>query len=144
MTTTSEQIESGGPEKRRAKIESPEQALIRIDQEDHELIASEDWTEVVEGFSLGTLKLAAIRWCQLSHRRVLSTESPKPREDRDADRPFQAYLDLMWAHYRKKTGAAARAEAGLLVAIFAAVKPRQLVEEAMTRAEFGERYTKGA
>jgi len=142
MSTTEPRVETTSRTARHTpkKVETPEQALIRVDQHDHELVEAEDWAAVVEQWPIGTLKLAAIRWCQRDHRRVLSPEPPQRAAPATGDRPLQAFVDQLWAHYRKMTGAQARAEAGLLVSIFATVGPRQIVEKAMTRQQFSQRF----
>lgn len=56
------------------------------------------------------------------------------------DAEFAAYLDALWSHYRRMTGSQARADVGATATVFSIVKPRQLVEDAMTREQFAERW----
>lgn len=86
----------------------------------------------------------AERFLPMIWNKVLSPERTRRAYQRpppSGEDAFSAFVDLLWSRYRTMTGKQARSEAGALVAVFADVKPNQIVEQAMTRAQFRERYT---
>lgn len=120
-----------------ARIETPDQALIRVDRDNHELVEAEDWNAVTDKWSAGTLKLAAIRWCQRDHRRVLSPEPPKPRQQASGEAGMYA---LLWLAVRALTREQGLQLAGRLKDVFTPLKRGQRLDEAMTQEQFVERF----
>jgi hypothetical protein len=140
MAATVETTEST-TRRRSAEELSPEAWLLKLAEDDPSIKEDKDFRYISGLAPVGVARAFTERHLPL----IWSKLFPDGRSKKATPRPvtgeaeFQAFVDVLWARYHRMTGAQARSEAGALVAIFAAVKPKQLVEEAMTREQFGER-----
>lgn len=144
-------VENGkARERRRPEDLSPEAWLLKIAKEQPELIDEKD-VEYLGSIAPSSVLAACFErfipmiWNKVlypghSRRKDTPRASLKARARQSGEAAIQAYIDMQWMHYRRMTGEQARSEAGGLVAIFTIVKARQLVENAMTREQFGKKF----
>lgn len=138
------------PRRSRRTVEdlSPEAWLLKVSREQSELIDDKDFRYLSSVAPASVLQACTERYLPMIWSKVLFPNKARPQA---AARPtgaaeLEAFIDVLWVRYRKMTGAQARGEAGALVTVFAGVKPKQTIEAAMTREQFGQRFAaaKGA
>lgn len=129
---------------RRTVVEelSPEAWLLRITAERHELIADKDFRFIASLMPGPVMQQCAERYLPLIWNKVLHTGRVPASHGRPvtADAELATFIELLWARFRKMTGQQARDDAHALVGVFSTVKPQQVVEDAMTREQFAERF----
>ena len=129
------------PRRRTIEELSPEAWLLKVAKERPELVDEKDFRFLSSIAPASVLAACTERYLPMIWSKVLfptKRQEMQPRATGEAE--FQAFIDVLWVRYRKMTGAQARSEAGALVTVFARVRPKQLVEQAMTREQFGERF----
>jgi hypothetical protein len=131
------------PSRRSVEELSPEAWLLRVQQDQPDPVEEKDFRYLASIAPASVLQSCTERYLPMIYSKVLfpgkgrGSERP-PRATGDAE--VAAFVDALWFRYRTMTGKQARDDVGALASVFSVVKPRQLVEDAMTREQFAERW----